>query len=258
MSARKKKSATSLKTVNQRRTTASVPAKPKAAPDSTGKAAGLTPARAAEIIQSPEANSAAITAIFQAGWAEEDLPPDYKVGMLDLHGELEKQVNQVAKGDLSRAESMLLCQAHALQSMFLHFALRGKSNTHVGQLQMIMNLALKAQNQCRATLETLIEVKYPRQTSFVKQQNVAVNQQVNNGTPAPAIAPARGETIESTNGLLGAAKHERLEFEAARAPGSVNSGMATVEAINGTAHSRGEEQGETKLRKARPSVSRVA
>jgi hypothetical protein len=48
---------------------------------------------------------------------------------------------------------------------------------------MHMRLAFKAQSQSRAAIETLAEIKNPRQVTFFKQANIAGgNQQVNNGT----------------------------------------------------------------------------
>ena len=44
-------------------------------------------------------------------------------------------------------------------------------------------MALKAQAQIRATNSALVDLKYPRQATFVKQANIAHGpQQVNNGT----------------------------------------------------------------------------
>jgi hypothetical protein len=44
-----------------------------------------------------------------------------------------------------------------------------------------MQLALKAQNQSRATLQALVQLKQPSQITFVKQANIAQgHQQVNN------------------------------------------------------------------------------
>jgi hypothetical protein len=54
----------------------------------------------------------------------------------------------------------------------------------MGACETYLRLALKAQAQCRATLETLAEVKNPKPPTFVRQQNVAYQQQVNNGDPA--------------------------------------------------------------------------
>ena len=55
---------------------------------------------------------------------------------------------------------------------------------HLNATETYMRLALKAQTQCRSTLETLAEVKYPKAATFVRQQNVAYQQQINNGDPA--------------------------------------------------------------------------
>lgn len=47
--------------------------------------------------------------------------------------------------------------------------------------QTVMKLALKAQNQSRATLHTLMQRHQPKQTAFIKQANIAHgHQQVNN------------------------------------------------------------------------------
>jgi hypothetical protein len=49
------------------------------------------------------------------------------------------------------------------------------------QIQVYGHLALKAQNQCRATLATLADIKNPQAVAFIK--NTATNQQVNIGEP---------------------------------------------------------------------------
>ena len=50
-----------------------------------------------------------------------------------------------------------------------------------------LGLALKAQAQSRATISALVDLKYPRQATFVKQANIAHGpQQVNNGGAAGA------------------------------------------------------------------------
>lgn len=53
---------------------------------------------------------------------------------------------------------------------------------YLKQFQAYLGLALKAQAQCRATLEALAEIKNPRPMAFVKQANISGGpQQVNNG-----------------------------------------------------------------------------
>ena len=51
---------------------------------------------------------------------------------------------------------------------------------HMGACETYIRMVLRAQSQCRATIETLAEVKYPKAATFVRQQNVAYQQQVNN------------------------------------------------------------------------------
>ncbi|MGH8608246.1 MAG: hypothetical protein ACREX9_12750 [Gammaproteobacteria bacterium] len=45
---------------------------------------------------------------------------------------------------------------------------------YLNQHQTYMLLALKAQNQCRQTLAALAEIKNPRRTTFVGQQNTEI------------------------------------------------------------------------------------
>lgn len=94
-----------------------------------------------------------------------------------------------AKGDtLEASERMLLSQAHALDVMFANLGRRAAS--HIGQnmlpaMEAYMRLALRAQNQCRMTLETLATIKNPP-VVFAKQANIAHgHQQVNNGDAVP-------------------------------------------------------------------------
>ncbi len=88
-------------------------------------------------------------------------------------------------GDLSHVEGMLITQAVTLQSLFAHLAEKALACADFGKQDARLRLALKAQAQCRATLETLAEVKNPRPV-FVKAQQANIaggHQQVNNGAP---------------------------------------------------------------------------
>lgn len=97
---------------------------------------------------------------------------------------------------------------------------------------MYAKLALRAQNQCRMTLETLATIKNPP-VVFAKQANIAHDhQQVNNGD---AVSVARaGETGKPQPELLEAphAKPKWMDAGAARAAKDADSVMATVEAID--------------------------
>jgi hypothetical protein len=119
---------------------------------------------------------------------------------------LREQVRLVQKGDLNRSEAMLIAQAHSLDAVFNELAQLAAINMkeHLNAADILLRLALKAQGQCRATLETLAEMKFPKSPTFVRQQNVGVNQQVNNSEPIPNIprAPALEDFEISTNKLL--------------------------------------------------------
>ena len=97
---------------------------------------------------------------------------------------LRDEVAKVQKGDLSQVDAMLFGQAKALSAVFHGCLAKAGANIgqHLGATETYMRLALKAQSQCRTTLETLIEAKNPRSVAFVRQANIAGgHQQVNNG-----------------------------------------------------------------------------
>ena len=102
-----------------------------------------------------------------------------------LVDDLVKQCELSNKGDLSRAESLLTAQAHTLDAIFHNLARREQRVEYLNQLDTNLRLALKAQSQCRATLETLAAIKNPQPVAFVRQANISHGpQQVNNGGAA--------------------------------------------------------------------------
>lgn len=116
-----------------------------------------------------------------------------------LIGELRRQCDAASGGELAREEAMLVAQAHTLDGLFHTLARRAASNMgeYLGACEAYLRLALKAQSQCRATVETLAIIKHPPPVAFVRQANIAAGpQQVNNGIPTSPIAGAR--EIEST------------------------------------------------------------
>ncbi len=157
---------------------------------------------------------------------------NFTPGVNEIAAELQKQAELVHGGELGRAESMLITQAHALQAIFAMLAQQAKRAQLTQGAQGLLGMALKAQAQCRATLQTLVEVKFPRQTQFVRQQNVAVNQQVNNGTAAPAMPRAHGEEDKSSTELIEGAGHEAVDCSAPGTPGATHPKLAAVAPIN--------------------------
>lgn len=180
----------------------------------------------AALINRPAFQAARLVRVYQPAVCD-GAGDDFTPRIEELTAELQQQATTVQDGDLRRAESMLMSQAHALQAIFAHFGERAKNAETWEGLQTMMGLALKAQSQCRATLETLVEVKFPRQTQFVRQQNVAMNQQVNNGA---GESRARGETLESTTELLG--RTDGVDTAKTGAAGTAHQGMAPLASVD--------------------------
>jgi hypothetical protein len=187
------------------------------------------PVLAAKIALRPGLRAAVTTRAYsKAAFGEMDLTT--------LVDELGHQIDAVHRGDLKRAETMLISQAHTLDAIFHELARRAGLNMgeYLDAAETYMRLALKAQSQCRSTLETLAEIKNPKPVAFVQQANIAHGpQQVNNGTaPTPAEPSRAGESEKPPNKLLESRDGERLDTGAAGAAGDADSQMATVGAVN--------------------------
>lgn len=157
-----------------------------------------------------------------------------------LVAELTVQTEVASGGDLRRAEAMLLAQAHSLDAIFGNLARRAAANAgkYMGAFETYLRLGLKAQSQCRATLETLAVIKNPPNVAFVQQANIAHGpQQVNNG-PAPAGDLSRaGESENQQSKLLEAQHGERLDTGKTGTASAANPLLETVEAIHWTKNS---------------------
>ena len=104
------------------------------------------------------------------------------VDLAELVDDLRERVKKVQGGDMQPVEAMLMGQAMTLETIFTSLARRATSQEYLKQFQTYLGMALKAQAQCRATLEALAEIKNPRPVAFVKQANISGgHQQVNNG-----------------------------------------------------------------------------
>lgn len=149
---------------------------------------------------------------------------------------LQTKAAKVQGGDLSDVEATLTAQAVALDAIFNGLAKRAALNIgqYMGACETYLRLALKAQAQCRATLETLAEVKYPKAATFVRQQNVAYQQQVNNGADSQASTRAHvhEKFLSQSNELLEAQHGERLDSRATGKASSNDSNLETVGKID--------------------------
>jgi hypothetical protein len=160
------------------------------------------------------------------------------LSLTDCVDAMRGQVKAVNDGNLSNMEAVLVAQAKALDAMFNSLARRAISNMGGGHMQAAdtyMRLALKAQGQCRATIETIGELKYPKSATFIRQANIAGQQQVNNGGPGfetGTRADTREEKVIPTNELLSEGQHASLDTGRKAAAGRPDSAMATLAPVD--------------------------
>ena len=141
----------------------------------------------------------------------------------DMLSELRTQIDAVKRGDMSQLEAMLITQAIALEDLFVNLTRQGMMQERLSGMEISLRLALKAQNQCRATLETLSAVKNPP-IIYAKQANISGgHQQVVNNAPTHA-----GKIEKSQNELLEVTDHERLDTRAPRQASCNDSSMEAV------------------------------
>jgi len=171
----------------------------------------------AEKILQPSALSSAVIESYKDNIQGDSL--DFVLAL----GILEGEVSKVQSGDLTKIEEMLLSQAVALELMFTSLARRAKAQEQLLQYETHMRFALKAQNQSRATLQALIQLKQPSQTTFVKQANIAQGHQQVNNLPEKNITPQ--------NELL-RGKHAKLDSRATPTTEGVNSTLEAMDKIN--------------------------
>jgi len=175
----------------------------------------------ADVTLRPSANAAAVITEYGKPFGEQSIG--------DLIDTLLSSINEVSGGDMGRCEAMLLGQAHALQSIFMNLSRRANAQEYMKNFEIYLRLALKAQSQCRATLETLATIKNPP-VIYAKQANIANGpQQVNNGT-APSSHTGKIENEQSK--LLEVQHGNYLDTRPAGTAIGADSKLATVGEIN--------------------------
>ncbi len=120
-------------------------------------------------------------------------------------------------------------------------ALAQRQAGHLEPMQALLGLAMRAQNQSRATVETLAEVKFPKSATFIRQTNIAEQQQVNNGV----LPLGRAPDADSANRLLEDTPHEAIRLDTGT-PGTGrrrNPPVATVATLNRAKDADGQGSG---------------
>lgn len=155
--------------------------------------------------------------------------------LLSMIRRLNTRSAAVIGGDMTEPEAMLMSQATALQSLFARLVERAVMQEYMPNLEGFMRMALRAQSQCRATLETLATIKNPP-VIYARQANVTTGpQQVNNGIAAPSQARemenAQTQLLEDNHG-------EWMDTRATCPASSTDKTMAALGKIN-----RAEDRG---------------
>ena len=195
----------------------------KAVPLHVGKTEEETERNLAALLTSPDLAAHRVVSSAEAKSGLGEL-----IDVPHLMAELRRQAEAVSRGDMTTPEAMLMNQATALQSLFARLAERGMSCDTVPSFESNMRMALRAQRQCRSTLETLAMLKNPP-VVIAKQANVTTGpQQINNSVPGPPRVPVEPNAIAQLEEKDG----KRLDARATRQAIGSDSTMATLEAVD--------------------------
>lgn len=197
----------------------------------TSKTLETTPEQRSQLAMSSEIQSAAVMQSYQKNVMGSDV--DFEVLVKGIMG----TCTQVNGGNLQTMEAMLVSQATALQTIFTDLARKAQAQTYQKQFEVYLGLALKAQAQSRATISALVDLKYPRQATFVKQANIAHGpQQVNNGVMPSGASASHGKKQKTEQNKL--LEDDDGKFSIGVVPGKTSTpkpshqGMEALEAVH--------------------------
>ena len=173
-----------------------------------------------------------------------------ELDLYDVMEELKHDMKAVNNGDLKELENMLLGQAKALQTMFVTLARMSTTQEYLKHHNAYATLALKSQAQSRATIQALIELKYPRQVVVTQQANINNgNQQINHGTgTTTATATHAGkkqsepnelmdieneDTKDTTKEIAHTHEQQRLDSRTTRTPITSHTPLAAMGTLHG-------------------------
>jgi hypothetical protein len=135
----------------------------------------------AQLSTSPSGNATAVIKSFCNTFGEQDSQAIFST----LATSLKKSLD----GDSKTIETMLIAQAHSLQSIFSMLAQQATAQKSTSKMETYLRLALKAQTQCRTTLEAVSNLKKPS-AIYANQANISHgHQQVNNSAESDIMAP---------------------------------------------------------------------
>ncbi len=138
---------------------------------------------------------------------------------------------KITDGSTKEIEQMLYTHAKALDYVFYDALGQLADCGMINQIETYSNIAFRAQNQSRKTLLALMELKNPRRATFIKQQNNAITQQVNNEVKSN---PKNFENSEKVaNELLEVKNEQWMDTRTTTSSITADPEMATVEVCRG-------------------------
>ena len=160
---------------------------------------------------------------------------DSDTDLIDALDFIAQVIDDVNGGDLKAPEALLITQAYTLNALFHKEILAANRETRIDVRRHHADIAFRAQNQSLRNLKTLLEYKNPKRATFIKQQNNAVNQQINQGEQPQEIS----EKTDSANELLEVNHDARLDPGAPQEAVGSNQKMEALEEIDRTGHGTG-------------------
>jgi hypothetical protein len=183
--------------------------------------------RLADASLDPAATGMATALMFSKGtFGEQDAA--------EVYAAMQDKVRAVKGGSLAGPEATLTAQAVALDLIFTELVRRSALNMgeYIEASERYMRLALKAQAQCRSTIETLAALKNPP-VVYARQANISAgHQQVNNHARGSPPSPAENSATPQ-NELLEAQNDQRVELGAKSSAECSNPSLEAVAAIHG-------------------------
>ena len=127
-----------------------------------------------QFVQPPELTNSAVVLAYKGSIAGD------RIDLSDIVDSMQQSSEKLqSNAPLELTENILISQAQSLNAMFCDLAVKANNQKYLDSMDKYLKLALKAQSQCRATLETLSNIKNPP-VIFAKHANIAHNQQINN------------------------------------------------------------------------------
>ena len=138
---------------------------------------------------------------------------------------IERSIGEVKQGNLTDIEALLYSQAYTLNVMFTTLMTRANRQEYMPPTQALMSLAFKAQNQSRATLQALVQLKQPSNTQFIKQANIAQGHQQVNNLAEKNITP-QNELLEDIHG------NSHLDTRTTPTPKGIDTALEALDKVN--------------------------